>query len=208
MVFGHMFTCTTTVEGRFVEAFAWLCNSRKKHPPDSDIWQLMMDWPSKSRNTIESFVDGTFKFGLQKKITFACGDTIAMWSSIDSLVIKVLTGMLQDILTPCLSEFCYHLKGHGGLRGAVRDVIESLPNYMFCCRTEVKSYYDSIDHTLLMVKLHERIDNKILTGYVWQFLNRCVEWGGLYQNITRGIPRGSSLSPLLGLSISRILRTG
>lgn len=35
-------------------------------------------------------------------------------------------------------------------------------------------------------------------GYVWQFLNRCVEWGGLYQDITIGIPRGSSLSPLLG----------
>ncbi len=31
-----------------------------------------------------------------------------------------------------------------------------------------------------------------------QFLNRTVEWGGLYQEIKRGIPRGSSLSPLLG----------
>jgi len=29
-------------------------------------------------------------------------------------------------------------------------------------------------------------------------LNRCVEWGGLYQDIKRGIPRGASLSPLLG----------
>jgi len=31
-----------------------------------------------------------------------------------------------------------------------------------------------------------------------QFLKRCVEWGGLYQDITKGISRGSSLSPLLG----------
>ena len=30
------------------------------------------------------------------------------------------------------------------------------------------------------------------------FLNRCVEWGGLYQDVTKGISRGSSLSPLLG----------
>jgi hypothetical protein len=29
-------------------------------------------------------------------------------------------------------------------------------------------------------------------------LNRCVEWGGLYQDFKKGIPRGSSLSPLLG----------
>jgi len=29
-------------------------------------------------------------------------------------------------------------------------------------------------------------------------LKRCVEWGGLYQDIERGIPKGASLSPLLG----------
>ena len=33
---------------------------------------------------------------------------------------------------------------------------------------------------------------------MWQFLKRCVEWGGLYQDIERGIPKGASLSPLLG----------
>ncbi len=48
------------------------------------------------------------------------------------------------------------------------------------------------------MKLHAYIEDRIIIGYVWQFLNRCVEWGGLYQDIKRGIPRGSSLSPLLG----------
>ena len=33
---------------------------------------------------------------------------------------------------------------------------------------------------------------------MWQFLKRCVEWGELYQDIERGIPKGASLSPLLG----------
>ena len=48
------------------------------------------------------------------------------------------------------------------------------------------------------MKLHDYIEDRAIIGYVWQFLNRCVEWGGLYQNIRKGIPRGSSLSPLLG----------
>jgi len=48
------------------------------------------------------------------------------------------------------------------------------------------------------MKLHDSIHDQILIGYVWQFLNRCVEWGGLYEDIKKGIPRGSSLSPLLG----------
>jgi len=37
-----------------------------------------------------------------------------------------------------------------------------------------------------------------IIGYVLQFLKRCVEWCGEYRDVKRGIPRGSSLSPLLG----------
>lgn len=48
------------------------------------------------------------------------------------------------------------------------------------------------------MKLHDYIDDRIIIGYVWQFLNQCMEWGGLYQDIRKGIPRGASLSPLLG----------
>jgi hypothetical protein len=35
---------------------------------------------------------------------------------------------------------------------------------------------------ILMMKLHDYVNDKIIIGYVWQFLNRCVEWGGLYQD--------------------------
>jgi RNA-directed DNA polymerase len=48
------------------------------------------------------------------------------------------------------------------------------------------------------LKLHDYITDKKIINYVWQFLNRTVEWGGLYHDIKRGIPRGASLSPLLG----------
>jgi len=147
---------------------------------------------------MESFRSGTYQFDVQTKITLSCGETIALWSSQDAVVIKVLTGIIQERLKPFLLKTCYHLKGHGGLKGAVRDVMKHLPKYKFFCKTDVHSYYDSIDHYTLLMKLHDYIDNRVIIGYVWQFLNRCVEWGGLYQDIKRGIPRGSSLSPLLG----------
>jgi len=76
--------------------------------------------------------------------------------------------------------------------------MKNFPDYAFSCKTDVESYYDSINHYTLMMKLHDQIKDRRITGYEWQFLNRCVEWGGLYQDIKRGIPRGSSLSPLLG----------
>ena len=147
---------------------------------------------------MESFRTGAYRFDVQTKITLSCGETIALWSSRDALIIKVLTAILQEKLKPFLLRSCYHLKGHGGLKGAVRDVMNQLPKYKFFCKTDVYSYYDSIDHYVLLMKLHHYVEDRTIIRYVWQFLNRCVEWGGLYQDIQSGIPRGSSLSPLLG----------
>lgn len=93
------------------------------------------------------------------------------------MIIKVLAGIIQERLKPVLLKTCYHLKGHGGLKGAIRDVMTQLPKYKFFCKTDVNSYYDSIDHYTLLMKLHDYIDDRVITGYVWQFLNRCVEWG-------------------------------
>ena len=147
---------------------------------------------------MESFRTGTYRFDVQTKIRLSCGETIALWSSQDASIIKVLTGIIQEKLEPFLLKTCYHLKGHRGLKGAVRDVMKHLTKYKFFCKTDVHSYYDSIDHYTMLMKLHDYIVGQTIIGYVWQFLNRCVEWGGLYRDIKKGIPRGSSLSPLLG----------
>lgn len=80
----------------------------------------------------------------------------------------------------------------------MRDVVLNYPRYRFFCKTDVESYYDSVDHHTLMVKLHGHVRDRAIKSYVWQFLNRCVEWGGTYKDIRRGILRGASLSPLRG----------
>ena len=198
MIQGFMTKSFSSLPQLFTDAYQWLCKSRKNHPPDSDIWNLKRTWHSQAEAIMESFRTGTYQFDVQAKITLYCGETIALWSSQDALIIKVLTGIIQERLKPFLLKTCYHLKGHGGLKCAVRDVMKQLPKYKFFCKTDVHSYYDSIDHYTLLMKLHEYIDDRIIIRYIWRFLNRCVEWGGLYQDIKRGIPRGSSLSPLLG----------
>jgi hypothetical protein len=106
--------------------------------------------------------------------------------------------LIQKWLNPSFSKACYHLKGHGGLKRAINDVLTHYPKNRFFCKTDVKEYYDSIDHYTLLMKLHDYIKDSKVIYYIWQFLNRTIEWGGLYQEVKRGISRGSSLSPLLG----------
>ena len=111
---------------------------------------------------MEAFRRGTYRFGLQKKVTLKDGGTVALWSSADALVIKVLTRILQARLQPLLSRACYHLKGHAGLKGALLEVIKALPRYRFFCKTDVRSYYDSIDHYTLLMQLHEHIRDQTI----------------------------------------------
>lgn len=159
----------------FSDAYQWLCRSRKNHPPDSDIWNLKRTWHSQAEIIIESFRSGTYQFDVQTKLILSCGETIALWSSKDALIIKVLIGIIQKKLKPFLLKTCYHLKGNWGLKGAVRDVMKQLPKYKFFCKTDVHSYYDSIGHYTILMKLHDYIDDRIIIGHVWQFLNRRIE---------------------------------
>jgi RNA-directed DNA polymerase len=182
----------------FLEAYQWLCRSRKKHPPSSDVWDLRRSWKEQADALLVAFESGDYQMSVQKKMALTDGETIAVWSSRDALVVKVLTWIIEKRLKPALHKTCYHLKRHGGLKGAVRDVFKGYRRYRFFCKTDVRNYYSSIDHYTLLMKLHDHIGDRQIINYVWQFLNRCVEWGGLYQDMRRGIPRGSSLSPLLG----------
>ena len=58
---------------------------------------------------------------------------------------------LPDALA--LSPLCTHIKGHGGLKATVSDLHGALPDYSYVMKTDVKGYYESIDHTILLGQL-------------------------------------------------------
>ena len=104
--------------------------------------------------------------------------------------------LLAEVLP--ISPACTHVKGHGGLKSAVRRVYGQLPNYRFVPRTDVKEYYASIDHFLLMEQLAEHVKDRFILNLLWQYLNRLVEGDGYYREVQRGISRGCPLNPLIG----------
>ena len=96
-----------------------------------------------------------------------------------------------------LSPRCTHLKGHGGLKATVEDVNTQLPNYRFVIKTDVKQYYESIDHRVLLNQLSEDISDAFLWRLLYQFVNRTVERGGNFIEYKKGIARGCALSPVI-----------
>jgi RNA-directed DNA polymerase len=117
-------------------------------------------------------------------------------SARDALVLKALALVLQVHLPS--SRRCTHLKGHGGSKGAVRAVRAALPAHRFVCKSDVRSFYDSIDHTRLLDRVARSVPDRGVLNRVGQYLRRTAEAGGWYSTATRGLSLGCPLSPVLG----------
>jgi len=96
-----------------------------------------------------------------------------------------------------LSSLCTHIKGHGGLKATVSALQAALPDYRYVMKTDVKGYYESIDHTILLRQLDKDIADPFIWRLLVQFVKRSVERGGTFKSITCGISRGCPLSPVI-----------
>jgi RNA-directed DNA polymerase len=177
-------------------AFAWVCRRRRDWPADADIWSFRRRWPDEKQRVKEALLTGRFRFALLQRVTKADGSEADLWSARDALVLKALTVVLARVLP--VSPHCTHIKGNGGAKAAVRQVRAALATNRFVLRTDVKSYYASIDHLLLMDRLALYIRDRGILNLLGQYLRRTAESGGWFRDCERGISLGCPLSPLIG----------
>jgi hypothetical protein len=123
-------------------------------------------------------------------------EEVDLWSARDAVVMKALALVLAPYLP--FAKPCAHLKGHGGLKGAVRQVLAKLPQARFILKSDVQSDSASIDHHLLLTRLAEHIADDRVLDLIGQYLRRCAERRGLFWEHTKGMALGSSLSPIIG----------
>ena len=169
-------------------AYDWLCKRRRNYPADADVWSFRQQWPVEKGRLKAELAAGRFRFGLLTRITLADGEEVDLWSARDTLVLKALTIVLAKHLP--VSTRCTHVKGHGGTKAAVRQVVRHLPANRFVLRTDVKAYYASIDHFLLLDQLAEHIRDKRVLNLLGQYLRRTAERGGVFRDDERGISLG------------------
>jgi hypothetical protein len=66
----------------------------------------------------------------------------------------------------------------------------------FVFRTDVKSYYASIDHEILIGILAEHVADSSVLDLLRQYIRHPIYEGGLYEDVERGISLGCPLSSL------------
>jgi hypothetical protein len=113
------------------EAYHWLCRQRRDYPPDADVWDLRVHWHSERIRLEADLRTGRFRFGPLRVIAKADGEVLHLWSARDALVLKALALVVSPLLR--LSPRCVHVKGHGGLKAAVRECSNACRTMAMCC---------------------------------------------------------------------------
>ena len=198
-------------EGILEAAYTWLCKRRRNYPDHADVWNFRRHWKREIVRLRRELLEGSYRLGLLSRTALESGEEVDLFSARDALVLKALALVLASRLS--LSRNCTHLKGNGGGKRAVRRVWRQLKRHRFVIRTDVRSYYGSIDHQCLMERLARVIQDRRVLNLVEQYLRRTAEQGGLFWESDRGIPLGCPLSPIIGAFFlaeldQRLERTG
>jgi RNA-directed DNA polymerase len=156
-------------------AYEWLCRRRRDYSPNADVWAFRRDWLREKEQIKADLLSGNYRFSLLTRITLKDSEDTDLWSARDALVLKGLAIVLGKHLP--VSHRCTHIKGHGGAKYAVRAVRDHLAANRFVLRTDVKSYYASLDHLLLLEQLAVYIKDRRVLNLIGQYLRRTSERG-------------------------------
>ena len=186
------------------QAYDWLCERRVDYSPNDDVWDVRWRWEEIRPALKDALRAGDYRMSSVRRFSSG-GETIEVWSALDALVLKATSIVIAAHCLPELSMRCYHIEGRGGAKVAVRFIDDMRGENTFVFRTDVKSYYASIDHDILLGILEHRVPDGRALDLLRQYVRRTIYDGGLYEDVERGISLGCPLSPLMGAFYLRLL---
>ena len=111
-------------------------------------------------------------------------------------MIRLVADYLKSALSPFFTDQYYQKKGKGR-HAAIRDLREKLPDYRYIYKTDVKSYFASANHGILLDLLQKYLKSPVILDLVKQIISPTVLLSNRWRTNDRGIPLGCSLSPVL-----------
>ena len=121
----------------------------------------------------------------------ADGHRFARWSPAGREHIRSGAARLRTELAQWISPHCAHVRGHGGVKGAVRFAHAACARLPFAARFDIRSYYESIDHRVPLDQLLQAgatLESRALVA-------RCLALPDARRS-SRGLARSGSPSPL------------
>lgn len=115
---------------------------------------------------------------------------------------RVLQQAVSQVLMPKYeSEFSVHSYGFRPNKSARQAVGKALENihegFSFIVDIDLKTFFDEVDHCLLLNLLHQKVKCPITMRLIRKWLRAPIQINGKLHKRRKGVPQGSPLSPLL-----------
>jgi len=169
----------------------------RNRPVSSLFWAFLAHFDTNVKEILQAINSGNYQMHYCELWKHPSDrETIAVRSFKDRFVIRLITEYVKKSISSVLSPHYYQKKGKGR-QAAIKALIQKMPDYQYLYKTDVKSYFASIDHDILMEQLKRYIQNPIILGLIKQIISPKVFISGRWQTNSHGIPLGCSLSPVL-----------
>lgn len=121
---------------------------------------------------------------------------------IPTVVDRLIQQGIYQILMPIFdNEFQKHSYGFRPNRNAQQAVMQSLQNinegYQDIVDIDLKSFFDEVDHDILLTLIHRKVTCKATLCLIRRFLRAPILLNGVLSKRRKGVPQGGPLSPLL-----------
>jgi group II intron reverse transcriptase/maturase len=117
----------------------------------------------------------------------------------DKIVQNLARRILEALYEPLFSESSYAYRPNLSARKAVEKLQEELRHkYVWVVEADIRKFFDSIDHELLVQMLEKRIDDRAFIRLIRKWLNAGVLLAdGMVEHPHCGTPQGGVVSPIL-----------
>ena len=115
----------------------------------------------------------------------------------DKLVQDAIRQILEAIYEPNFSNFSHGFRAKRSCHKALKQMSRYFNGIKWFIEGDLKEFFDSIDHSILLKLLSEKIKDSKLIGLIAKFLKAGYIENWRYHKTYSGTPQGGILSPIL-----------
>lgn len=117
---------------------------------------------------------------------------------VDRLVQQAIAQVLEPVLDPIFSVSSFGFRPGRGAHDALRQASQYVADgYEIVVDLDLETFFDRVNHDILMARLARHVGDKRLLGIVRRFLQAGMMADGVCIERHEGTPQGGPLSPLL-----------
>ena len=130
----------------------------------SNWWIFIPRWDADIDHWLADFCAGNHRFSPMTKYKFSDGAAI-VWEHLDRLIMHLIYLLIKPTFKHIISPLCSHLKGPSVIKGLTAQIKAALATQQFnyVMRVDIKSYYASINHRILLQQINNNFDDPGLT---------------------------------------------